>query len=235
MPEKNIGDVSTTTVASLAQRRRAEAAAPRHQRARRRGSPAAAGTAPAAAGSSIARTTRLARKAIARIPPMTMPMTCQVLPKARPSSVMPLVSTSMKPAPRRKYGRLPTVGRSLKLAMRSSDSASTMPIMTEVGHADTCAAACRRTASRRSRGRPGWRDRRTASCTPGSPSSLEHVRPAGRTLAAARLEEGHRVVVSALDALGGWPSNASCEHQVDLAPHVPGDDRERQRQDARRP
>ena len=49
---------------------------------------------------------------------MTMPMTCQVLPNASPISVMPFVSTSMKPAPRKKNGRFPAVGRSLKLAIR---------------------------------------------------------------------------------------------------------------------
>ena len=36
--------------------------------------------------------------AMIRMPAKTMPITCQVLPKVSPISVMPLVSTSMKPA-----------------------------------------------------------------------------------------------------------------------------------------
>src|SRR5271170_5711492 len=56
-------------------------------------------------------TIRLARYAITRIPAMTNPITCHELPNVSPSSVMLLVSTSMKPAPSRKKGTLPGCGR----------------------------------------------------------------------------------------------------------------------------
>ena len=39
---------------------------------------------------------------MARMPAIEIPITCQVLPNVRPSSVMALVSTSMNPAPRKK-------------------------------------------------------------------------------------------------------------------------------------
>jgi hypothetical protein len=47
---------------------------------------------------------KLDKKAIIRIPVITILMTIQVLPKVKPSSVMLLVSISIKPAPRKKHG-----------------------------------------------------------------------------------------------------------------------------------
>ena len=50
-------------------------------------------------------TRQLPRNAMIRMPANTMPMTCQVLPNVSPISVMPLVSISMKPTPRKKNDR----------------------------------------------------------------------------------------------------------------------------------
>ena len=72
------------------------------------------------------RTATVARKAMARMPAIEIPITCQVFPKVRPSSVMALVSTSMKPAPRKKKTAWLVAGRSeTKLAVRSTDRART--------------------------------------------------------------------------------------------------------------
>src|SRR5262249_54316562 len=49
-----------------------------------------------------------------RIPAITIPMTCHVFPNVRPNSVIPLVSTSMKPAPRKKNDRWLNRGDSVK-------------------------------------------------------------------------------------------------------------------------
>ena len=68
--------------------------------------------------------------AMIRMPAKTMPMTCQVLPKVSPISVMPLVSTSMKPEPRKKNDRWLKRGASpTKLPTRSTDSARINPII----------------------------------------------------------------------------------------------------------
>jgi hypothetical protein len=56
-------------------------------------------------GASLRCTSRLARKAISSTMVMVMAMTNQVPPRCNPSSVIALVSTSMKPAPRKKNGR----------------------------------------------------------------------------------------------------------------------------------
>ncbi len=49
-------------------------------------------------------TSRLAKNAIMRIEAITMLVTIHVLPYTRASSVIPLVSTSIKPAPKKKQG-----------------------------------------------------------------------------------------------------------------------------------
>src|SRR5439155_20925473 len=49
-------------------------------------------------------TAQLPRNAMIRMPAITIPITCQVLPNVRPISVMPLVSISMNPTPRKKNG-----------------------------------------------------------------------------------------------------------------------------------
>jgi hypothetical protein len=68
----------------------------------------------------------VARKAMARMPAIEIPITCQVLPNVRPSSVMALVSTSMNPAPRKKKTAWLKSGRSrVKLRVRSAVSRTT--------------------------------------------------------------------------------------------------------------
>ena len=65
-----------------------------------------------------------------KMPAKTMPITCQVLPNVSPISVMPLVSTSMKPAPRKKNDRWLKRGASpTKFPTSSSDSSKINPIM----------------------------------------------------------------------------------------------------------
>src|SRR5262245_48818889 len=75
-------------------------------------------------------TTALDRKAIKSIQLITSPMHCQVFPTTRPNSVIPLVSTSMKPAPRKKNPEWLNRGFSpMKLKTRSAEIATTSAIM----------------------------------------------------------------------------------------------------------
>src|SRR5271157_1420792 len=59
-------------------------------------------------------TAQFPRNAMVRIPAITMPMTCQVFPKVSPISVIPLVSISMNPAPRKKNDKWLNCGASPK-------------------------------------------------------------------------------------------------------------------------
>ena len=101
MPEKNSGQVSTTAVSK---RPRGVEAKP----------PALAMAKPAARlahknrygiqGRFISshRTAQFARNAITKILAITTPITSQVFPKVKPNSVIPFVSTNIKPTPRKK-------------------------------------------------------------------------------------------------------------------------------------
>ncbi len=121
IPEKKMGRLKSATAASLpigvgANPPPRETYQPRPRLARR-----------STKGSTTARgrhrlTVTVARKAMARMPPIEIPITCQVLPNVRPSSVMALVSTSMNPAPRKKNTAWLKAGRSrMKLPVRSAE------------------------------------------------------------------------------------------------------------------
>src|SRR5258708_36947139 len=77
------------------------------------------------------RTSPLPRKAMTRMLEIAIPITCQVFPNASPISVIALVSTSIKPAPRKKNGKCESSGFSLKkLANNTKDNRTISPSTT---------------------------------------------------------------------------------------------------------
>ena len=65
-------------------------------------------------------TAQFPKNAMVRIPAITMPITCQVFPKVRPISVIPLVSININPTPRKKNDKWLNRGTSRKKFQPSS-------------------------------------------------------------------------------------------------------------------